>query len=134
MKPTIEQVEATLLSAVTAARARGLTVKPGTWGVQLDDSGAKPIWVLDDAMGDETDCLCPMACVILDKEEDRDEDEQIAEDQDRAAAEVLGCTAEQVNFFIIGFDAAEYDGCEEIEKDDYFKLGVKLRQQMIGGA
>ena len=131
MRPTIEEVEARLLESIRLARANGLEIKSGEWGVSLDDSGETGVWVVDEGGGDNTGCLCPMAALIVDREE-ASEDCVQTEYPEQACAMELGCTSQQVCNFVVGFDGAELM-TPAWKDDEYYRLGRKLRQQMDGG-
>lgn len=131
MKPTIEEVEARLLESIRLQRADGYQIKSGEWGVALDDSGETGVWVVDEGGGDNTDCLCPMAALIVGREEDPEDGVQTG-DPELACALELGCTSQEVCNFVVGFDGAELLS-PDWKDDEYYQLGKKLRQHIEGG-
>lgn len=124
--PTIEEVEVQLVAAMEAARAKGLKVRTGDWGVSVDYHAMPPVWSTEPTSDyrPTPGCLCPMGCLILGVAAGHG-----SEGMEDTAAELLGCTSKQVENFVVGFDSVEAAGVP-FDEDEFYRLGQKLRGQV----
>lgn len=103
---------ALILKAVRAQQAKGFRIGH-MWGI-TNPSGRR----YKSAGGD---CLCPMACVILERPDTRSACRQ------RVAAQRLGGTYCQVTSFIDGFDASGYDSNTDMA---WLEAGKRMAKEL----
>lgn len=106
---------ARILKAVRAQQAKGRQIGHA-WGI-TNPSGRR--YKLDGG-----DCLCPMACVILERPDTRSACRQLV------AARRIGATYFQVNSFIMGFDAND-DDTDDIDVDRaWLEAGERMAKEL----
>lgn len=118
----IEEIDSLLSKAVKKAKAAGLKVQPGSWGISRFDSKRTLLavnWVADEDL-----CCCPNGalCLMLQPE---------GEDSAMAAAEALGVSDKFIEAFVEGYDGGSIPLKEDNEYKQGYDLGLKFRKKYM---
>lgn len=109
----IKGLYAKLRTAVDKAKAQGLRIKPGVWGITAYDDRDKPDlyrWVKDDG----SNCLCPFGAFLLGKRTNSD-------DLEEDAAYYLRLPYSQVIAFMRGFDGLPVTDEQHSDPTHYYR-------------
>lgn len=99
----MEDLKATILAAVSRARARGITIGHD-WGIEARDSPVDPQrwWPKGSQDGSERECVCPMGAVLLGSV--APSRPGTSPDFEGLSAEALGVDSDWVCAFLDGYD------------------------------
>jgi hypothetical protein len=104
-------------AAMKNQQAKGVKVIDGDWGVELDTA------FLGWTTKCNEPCACAMGCLLL------EEQPSLLQDQEEAAATVLGATRAAIGAFTTGFDGEEPWPGHVIGNLDWYEAGRALRKE-----